>query len=59
MNSIEYVCVMCGQKEKEGIFIQGGFICDNCEKEIVQTEVQDEKYRYFIQQLKQLWLKNA
>ncbi|TCS77950.1 sigma factor G inhibitor Gin [Tepidibacillus fermentans] len=59
MKSIEHICVMCGHKEKEGIFIQGGFICDDCEEDIVHTEVEDEKYHYFVQQLKQLWLKNA
>ncbi|WP_339060714.1 sigma factor G inhibitor Gin [Tepidibacillus marianensis] len=59
MRSIENICLMCGHKEKDGIFIQGGFICDECEDEMVHTEVQDEKYLFFIQQLKRLWLKNA
>jgi len=59
MKSIEHICLICGHKERNGIFIHGGFICDHCEDEMVHTEVQDEKYHYFIEQLKRLWLKKA
>jgi len=53
------VCVMCGHKKNEGIMIHSGFICEECEYEIVHTDVSDEKYPYFIQRMKTLWLKNA
>ncbi len=52
-------CIMCGHKEKEGIMIHKGFICDECANEIVHTEVEDEKYSFFIQRMKELWVKNA
>jgi len=53
------LCVMCGEKRENGITINSGFICDECEHEIVHTDVNDEKYPYFIQKMKNLWLKNA
>ncbi len=52
-------CVMCGEQKENGIYIHSGFICDQCESEIVKTEVTDEKYNYIVQRLKKLWLKNA
>lgn len=53
------VCVMCGFEKDEGIIIHSGFICEECEFEIVHTDVTDEKYLYFIKRMKTLWLKNA
>lgn len=53
------ICVMCGHKEKNGIMIHQGFICDDCANEIVHTEVGEEKYSFFIEKMKDLWIKNA
>ena len=53
------ICVMCGHRKQHGIVIHSGFICDECEYEIVHTEVNDEKYPFFIKRMKDLWLKNA
>ncbi|CAM3094519.1 sigma factor G inhibitor Gin [Paenibacillus sediminis] len=53
-------CIICGEQKDEGIFIVSEFICEDCESEIVQTDVQDAKYPFFIHQLKQIWVeKNA
>ncbi|QKG85832.1 hypothetical protein GXN76_00340 [Kroppenstedtia pulmonis] len=32
------------------------FICGDCEQEIIQTNVEDKKYPYFVHQLKSIWL---
>lgn len=53
------LCVLCRQKKKNGIRINSGFICDECEHEIVNTDVLDEKYPVFIERMKDLWLKDA
>jgi len=58
-NHQKKICVMCGHKEKDGIMVQQGFICDDCANEIVHTEVEDEKYAFFIEKMKALWTKNA
>lgn len=53
------LCVMCGEHKKNGIIINSGFICDECEHEIVHTNVGDEKYPFIIKRMKNLWIKNA
>lgn len=53
----ENTCIICGNSCKEGITILSQFICSECESEMVQTDVKDDKYPYFIHQLKQLWYK--
>lgn len=55
-------CVICGKakEESEGIVIISGFICEECETEMVRTDVQDAKYPFFIHQMKQIFIeKNA
>ncbi|MFD2611577.1 sigma factor G inhibitor Gin [Paenibacillus gansuensis] len=53
-------CIICGEQKAEGIHIVSEFICDACETEMVRTDVKDEKYPFFIHQLKQIWYrKNA
>ncbi|MCR8645892.1 sigma factor G inhibitor Gin [Paenibacillus sp. N1-5-1-14] len=54
------MCIICSQAKPDGIFILSEFICDDCESEMVRTDVMDERYPFFIGQLKQnLILKNA
>ncbi|MBB3114080.1 superfamily II helicase [Paenibacillus phyllosphaerae] len=53
-------CIICGHEKLAGIRIIDEFICESCETEMVQTDVQDAKYPFFIHQLKRLWVeKNA
>lgn len=52
-------CIICEQPKlaQEGIFLVSEFICNSCEKEIVNTDVKDERYPFFIHQMKQIWYK--
>jgi hypothetical protein len=50
-------CIVCGIHKKEGISIFDEFICETCEFEMIRTDVKDERYPYFIKQMKQIWLK--
>jgi hypothetical protein len=52
--NIEMPCIICGQLKSNGIRILSEFICEVCEAEMVQTDVQDERYPYFIHQMKQI-----
>ncbi|WP_150275663.1 sigma factor G inhibitor Gin [Paenibacillus tepidiphilus] len=53
-------CIICSQMKEEGIVIVSHFICEDCESEIVHTDAEDAKYRFFIGQMKQIGLqKNA
>lgn len=58
--NITHLCIICGQEKEAGITIVTEFICDSCEAEMVRTDVKDEKYPFFIHQLKRIWVqKNA
>lgn len=52
-------CIICGNAGMEGISICSKFICIPCELEMVNTDVKDEKYPYFIHQMKQLWYQKS
>ena len=53
-------CMICERQQVEGLRIVEEFICVDCERELVQTEVSDAKYPFFIHRMKQMWQrKNA
>ncbi|MCY0875672.1 MAG: sigma factor G inhibitor Gin [Firmicutes bacterium] len=49
------VCMICEQAGKEGIHILSQFICLECEREIVNTGVDDDLYDYFVERMRALW----
>jgi superfamily II helicase len=58
----EHFCIICSQQKAEGqgIRIVSEFICETCEEEMIRTDVKDDKYPFFIHQMKQIFLeKNA
>lgn len=57
MEHKQETCIICGQSKQEGIFIISEFICQSCEEEMVRTDVRDEKYPFFIHQMRQIWYK--
>jgi hypothetical protein len=50
-------CIVCSKENEVGMYIWDQFICKNCEGEMVKTEVYDEKYPFFIKQMRKIWLK--
>lgn len=52
----ERTCIICGELKKEGIHIVTEFICDACEAEMVHTDVQEDKYNFFIHRMRQIWV---
>jgi hypothetical protein len=51
-------CIVCLKKDQPiGIHIWKQFICKECEGEMVMTDVKDQKYPFFIKQMKKIWLK--
>lgn len=49
-------CIVCSEEKEFGIRIFNQFLCTECEREIVQTDVQDEKYAFYIDRMKQIWM---
>lgn len=50
----EHICIICGQGKEEGICIVSQFICETCESEMVHTNAEEEKYKYFIHQMRRI-----
>ncbi len=50
-------CIICGSEKDSGIQVCEQFICLECEKEMVSTDVQDAKYMFFINRMKLIWYK--
>ncbi|NOU87593.1 inhibitor of sigma-G Gin [Paenibacillus sp. LMG 31460] len=46
------VCMICEQQRVGGIHIIRAFICDGCSSEMVKTNVNDQKYPFFVRQMK-------
>jgi len=49
---LEETCVVCEEKKLRGIHLYTSFICTDCESDLIKTETDDPKYKYFIHQLK-------
>jgi Inhibitor of sigma-G Gin len=45
-------CVICECKKSVGIHLYTSFICDGCETDILHTDTDNPKYRFFLEQLK-------
>jgi hypothetical protein len=57
---MDSTCIICKESKQDGIRICMQFICADCEKEMIHTDVKDAKYPFFINQMKQIWYrKNA
>lgn len=44
-------CIICEEEKEKGFHLYTSFICIDCEKEIVQTETNQNMYKYYIKQL--------
>ena len=47
-------CVICEDLKPKGIHLYTSFICTDCEKDLIQTETHDPKYKYYLKQLKKI-----
>lgn len=51
---IKECCGVCEMEKELGIHIYHMFICESCEREIVQTEPEQTGYGLFVQKLKEI-----
>ena len=57
MNSNEQCCTICGKSSTAGLHIVKSFICSSCEQEIVNIDVKDERYPFFVSRMKTIFYK--
>ncbi|MFB6469303.1 sigma factor G inhibitor Gin [Cytobacillus sp. Hz8] len=47
-------CVICEQYKFIGIHLYTSFICRDCEKDLIHTDTNDPKYKFYLKQLKKV-----
>lgn len=47
-------CGICEEQKEHGIHLYTLFICRDCEYNMLHTEPHEEKYRYYVQKLKNM-----
>ncbi|GGH88382.1 putative nucleic acid-binding Zn ribbon protein [Pullulanibacillus pueri] len=52
----EKECIICEKKVEKGIHVCNQLICEKCQEEMIETDVSDVKYNFFIQKLGKLSL---
>ncbi|WP_070121508.1 sigma factor G inhibitor Gin [Bacillus marinisedimentorum] len=53
-NKAGETCVVCEEPKANGIHLYTRFICRECEKEMVKTDTSDERYHFYLKQLKKV-----
>lgn len=53
-SSVGEMCIVCEEKKDRGIHLYTEFICTDCEKDMLQTDTEDPKYRFYLKQLKKI-----
>lgn len=48
------ICVICEEQKEKGIHLYTSFICTNCERDMIKTETNDPKYKYFLNKLRKV-----
>ncbi len=51
-------CKVCEEWKEDGIYLLISFICTSCEKEMLETDPQDERYQYYVDRLKRSQVSN-
>ncbi|WP_331000871.1 sigma factor G inhibitor Gin [Radiobacillus kanasensis] len=56
METVEHseTCGICEQEKTKGIHLYTLFVCSECEQDMIQTEPNDEKYKYYLKKLKDI-----
>ncbi|WP_270880305.1 sigma factor G inhibitor Gin [Paenibacillus aestuarii] len=47
--------MICEQQKIGGIRILMSFICDACSRDLVKTDVEDQKYTYYVKQMRKIF----
>jgi uncharacterized protein (DUF983 family) len=54
VSSVGETCVVCEEVKLSGIHLYLAFICEECEKDIIHTDTNNPRYKYYLKQLKKV-----
>jgi len=58
LNQFDFdTCIICEERKPSGIRICNQLICDSCQREMVKTGVDQDKYQFFIKKLGKISIK--
>jgi DNA-directed RNA polymerase subunit RPC12/RpoP len=48
-------CFVCSKEVSEGIEVLGSFICEDCQKKLIDLSPFDEEYEFYRQKMIEIW----
>ncbi|CAG9623054.1 sigma factor G inhibitor Gin [Sutcliffiella rhizosphaerae] len=48
------ICIVCEEEKQRGIHLYTEYICTECEGAMLQTDVKDPMYKFYLQQLRKV-----
>ncbi len=54
-NSMQKKCFLCSSSIDDGICFLKGILCSECEKKIVASSGEEERYTDYMEKIKQVW----
>lgn len=48
-------CYICNHESNTGIILLNQYICENCERELIHTPIDDLKYVMYKNKIKDIW----
>ncbi|MGB8002287.1 MAG: sigma factor G inhibitor Gin [Anaerobacillus sp.] len=56
MHGVSEWCLVCEENSSKGIHICGRFICNDCERKVIETDTSHENYQFYLEKLRKLRL---
>lgn len=50
----ESLCIVCDKSKLDGIHLYMSFLCNECERRIIQTSIKDPEYKFYLDRLKKV-----
>jgi hypothetical protein len=53
-NQMKKTCVICEEDKTRGIHLYTSFICTDCESDLINTDTDNPKYKYYLKKLRKV-----
>lgn len=51
-SNLKKACIICEKEKDKGFHLYTSFICSECHKILINTDVTDKQYSFYVEQLK-------
>jgi len=49
------MCILCGNMRIQGYKVLEQWVCDQCESDLLDTDVEHPYYQYYMESVKNMW----